>query len=136
MSTQYTINVGLGYWQLNDPGWHLPYQATCQLLDSLTPVGSLAVRMREIPSTSLSVSIAPGHFRSMAGVYVAYAGATIALPPLATVSLWLTDAGVLATGSAWPATAHVRLAIVTVGAGTIATVADARVAFGSATGTA
>jgi hypothetical protein len=136
MSTQYTINVGLGYWQLDDTNWHIPYQASMQLVDALTPVGALAVRAREIPSTSLFVAISAGHFRNAAGAYVAYGGTTVAVAASTTSYLWLTDAGVYTTGTAWPSTGHVRLAIVAAGATTLSSITDARVTLASATGTA
>jgi hypothetical protein len=132
--TQYTINVGLGYWQLDDLNWHIPFQASMQLLDSLGPIKALAVRMREIPSTSLFVSVAAGYFRNMAGTYTPFAGATIALTASTTQKIWLDNTGALITGTAWPSTGHVRLATVVVGASLISSVTDERVAFGASIG--
>ena len=127
MSTSYTTNVGLGCPATDDSGWDAPIRATISLLDSLAPIGSGGVRTREIPSSSLYVTVAPAVVRSTTGQLASYAGATIALAASSTVYLWLTDAGVLATGSTWPGGPYVPLAIVATGTVTIAGVTDARV---------
>jgi hypothetical protein len=129
MSTTFTANVGLGVPAYDDPGWDAPIRATIALLDSLAPVGALGCRAREIPSTSLYVSFAPGGFRSSTGAAVAYAGATLAVPASATTRYWLDDAATLQSGSAWPAGPYVPLASVVAGASTITSITDARLAF-------
>lgn len=132
--TQYTANVGLGWWQFGDANWHLPYQGSMQLLDALAPVGGLAVSLAETPSSSLDVRVAAGPYIQASGAVAAYAGAgPVAVAASAITYLWLTDAGALATGSAWPAgTNVVRLAAVTAGTVAVLSIADARVAFLSA----
>lgn len=131
MSTTYTTNVGLGCPSYDQAGWDAPLRDTIALLDSLAPVGALGCRAREILSTSLYVSFAPGSFRSSTGSEVGYAGATVAVPTAATTRYWLDDAGTLQSGSAWPSGPYVPLATVVAGASTITSVADARLAFGS-----
>src|SRR5437868_1602458 len=49
------------------------------------------------------------------------------MPASATTYLWLTDAGVLTTGAAFPTSPHVRLARVVAGSATITQVVDQRV---------
>ena len=104
-------------------------------LDALAPLGQLAVSLTEVPSASLNVRVGSGFFRNAAGVIITYAGtASQAIPTASTRNLWLTDAGVLTLGTAWPTagTNHVRLAIVVAGATTITSITDARLCFLSA----
>lgn len=131
MSTSYTVNAGLGCPALDDSGWNVPIQATINLLDSLAPIGSLACRFREIPSTSLFVSFAAGTFRTSTGSVGSYAGATVAAPASATTYYWLTDSGTLTTGSGWPSGPYVPLAVVVAGSSTVTSVTDARSPYGS-----
>lgn len=135
MATQFTLNVGLGYWQLNDRDWHLPYQATCQLLDRQAALGTLAVRPLENPSTSRDVRVSAGSFRKADGSLGSYAGTSgVTIPASSTRHLWLTEAGTLTLGTAWPTGHYVPLATVTTDADTVTSVVDARVAWASIDG--
>ena len=129
MSTSYTPNTKLGKPGVADRNWNLPLNANADLLDGLSPLGGLCVSPAEVPSASLNVRVARGNYQKRDGTVGSFAGAAaFAVAASQTSLLYLTDAGVLsvATGS-YPATAHVRLATVTAGAGTITTVTDDRV---------
>ena len=134
MSTTYTTRAGLAKPAANDRNWDGPVNYTTDRLEASNPVGALCVTLAEVPSASLNVVVAAGTFISSAGAYVSYAGATQAITASTTKYLYLTDAGVLTVGSAWPAggTKHVRLAVVVAGSSTITSVTDARVPFVSA----
>lgn len=135
MSTQYTAEMALPYWQLDDTDWHVQYQTTCEMV-SASALGQLAVSPADpgatapLPSTSLKVDVAAGSFRSSGGILVDYAGSTgNLLTSSSTIYLWLDDTGALTTGSAFPSsgTNFVRLAIVTTDASTVTAIEDARV---------
>jgi hypothetical protein len=111
------------------PGYASTLISALQAIDALTPVGALAVASAESPSASLNVRVAAGTFANQAGTaYVTYAGtASQAIPASSTRKLWLTNAGVLTLGAAYPSTAHVRLAQVVTGGTTVTSVTDERV---------
>ena len=74
-------------------------------------------------------------YRKADGTIVTYAGTTSqSITTGTTKYLYLTDAGSLTVGTAWPTggTNHVRLAVVVAGATTITSVTDARLCFISA----
>lgn len=124
-----TANAGLALPDLDTSRWDQVLNANFALLDGLAPVGWLAVAPAESPSTSLNVAVAPGAFRNSARALIAYAGGNVALPASATTYLWLTDAGAVATGTAWPGSGpYLPLATVATGAAAVASVADARLA--------
>ncbi len=129
-----TPNLGLNQIGTSDRQWDVPTNANLVTLDALAPIGNLAVRTAESPSATLNVNISAGSFIQAANTifdFVAVTGYAVAAS--STVYLWLTDAGVLTTGTAFPTgTAIVRLAIVTTGATTITAVKDARVTLRSA----
>lgn len=127
LSNTYTTNVGLGYPTLGDTGWAPVIVADLSLLDGLSPVGGLAVSLRETPSASLNVRVAPGAFRTPWGQTVAYAGSPArSVTASATTFLWLTAAGTLTSGVAFPGTAYIPLAIVVAGSATVSSITDAR----------
>ena len=135
MASTYTTKFGRAKPADGDTGWGTTLRGDLDQLDALAPVGALAVRPAEIPSASLNVSVAAGTFIDSTGAYVAYAGtASQAVASGSTKYLYLTDAGTLTVGAAWPGsgTKHVRLAVVVTGASTITSVTDARVPFVSA----
>jgi hypothetical protein len=116
-----------------DRTWNVAVNANCVALDSLAPVGALAVTTAEAPSATLNVNVAAGAYKSQDGTIGLFAGTTaFALPNSTTSYLYLdlTNAGALTlNGSGFPATAHVRLAIVVAGLATITSITDVRVAF-------
>ncbi len=104
------------------------------LLSSLSPLFALSVSMSDSDtqgnSTSLNVDVQAGSFIDSTGAIVAYAGVTgQAITASTTKYLYLSDAGVLVIGTAWPAAAtkHVRLAVVVAGTSTITSVTDSRI---------
>lgn len=108
------------------------WQGDMNALDGMNSVGGLCVTTHEQPSASLLVDIAAGSYVNSSGVISSYAGATSqAMTASTTTYLWLTNSGVLTTGTAWPAagTAIVPLAIVVAGATTITSITDARACF-------
>jgi hypothetical protein len=126
MATTFLPATGLGYPALGDT-YPAVIQADLTLLDGMSPLGGLFVSLHEQPSTSLNVKVAAGAFRTPWGQTVAYAGsASQAVTASATTYLWLTTAGTLTTGNAWPTTAYIPLAIVIAGASTITSITDFR----------
>lgn len=135
MATVYTSNTKLGKPTLNDTGWDVPINANADALEALSPLAALNVSLAEVPSASLNVRVAAGTYRKADGTIVTYAGtASQAITTGTTKYLYLTDAGSLTVGSAWPTggTNHVRLAVVVAGASTITSITDARLCFISA----
>ncbi|WP_165251181.1 hypothetical protein [Paludisphaera soli] len=110
--------------------WHLIVNAGIEAVEALTSLTSLHVTSHEVPSTTLSVDVAPGVYEKQDGTFGTYAGETgVAIPASSTRYLWLNSSGVLTQGAAWPSTAMIRLAVVVSGATTITSVSDARTPF-------
>ena len=136
MAIARTDQVGLTYPGLyGDRNWHVPITKLIEILDGLGPVGGLCVSAGAIGAapdldpTGLNVRVAAGTFLDATGCPVAYAGnPTYAVPDTATTRVWLTADGTLASGAAWPSTAHVRLATVVAGATDITSITDERIA--------
>jgi hypothetical protein len=133
MSNTYTPNVQLAMPASGDRTWNVALNANCSTLDALAPLGSLSVTTTEVPSASLNIRVAAGTYLNQDGTIGTFAGvASQALTISATnyVYLDLTNSGTLTVNTTgFPSTAHVRLAVVTAGAGTISSIADTRVAF-------
>ena len=135
MATTYTARAQLSKPGTGDTGWGPTIDGDLDQLDGVQAIGALAVTLHEVPSATLDVAVAAGTFISSTGAYVLFAGsASFAVTTAITNYLWLTDAGVLTKGTAWPAggTKVVRLAVVVAGASTITSIADARCPFVSA----
>jgi hypothetical protein len=113
-----------------DRNWDVTLGRDYDVLDALAAVGQLSAYATLVDGsgnpTSLSLTVSPGTFLTAAGVPASYAGGSATLAASSTVYVWLTEAAALATGSAWPATNYVPVAVVTTGAAAIAAVADAR----------
>lgn len=131
MATTYTTNARLQKPAAADRLWDVPLNANADYLDGLAAVGGLAVTSLEVPSASLSCRIAAGAYLKANGTVGSYAGGSLALPANATSYIWLTDAGVLGSGSAWPTTANLPLAQVQTGPSAVLQVADARIPYQS-----
>jgi hypothetical protein len=133
MSNTYTPNVQFAMPASGDRTWNVALNANCSTLDALAPVGSLAVTTTEAPSASLNVKVAPGTYLKQNGSIGTFAGVSSqAMTTSATNYLYLdlTNSGTLTVNTTgFPPTAHVRLAVVIAGAGTISGIADNRVAF-------
>lgn len=130
MATTYTTNVRLQKPGTADRSWDVPINANADALDAMAALGGLAVAVAEVPSASLNVRVAPGTFVNADGTIGSFAGATsVALPTSATTFLWLAPGGILAQGTGFPTTAHLRLAQVVTGATTVTQVVDQRVCF-------
>jgi hypothetical protein len=128
VATTYTPNAGLQKPATSDRNWDVPINANANMLDGMTAIGGLAVTFTEYPSATLQVSVAAGNFLHSDGTVVNYEGAsTYAIPASSTVYLWLTDDGVLSSGSAFPSTVHLRLAQVVSGSSSITQIVDERV---------
>jgi hypothetical protein len=113
-------------------GWVAYVNANWDTIAFVSAVGGLAVQPRDLDanlqSNSLYVIVSAGDYGQSAGPVANYPGsAGLAVPASATTCLWLTDAGVLTTGAAFPATVHVRLARVTTDATKVTGITDARV---------
>lgn len=137
MASSYTPNCKLAKPATNDVGWGTPVNANSDLSDAMTAFGGLCVSPHETVSVTLGVDVSPGVYVKADGTLAVYAG-TGGTPFALTLSsnnyLWLTDAGVLTSGTAWPAAGinHVRLAFCVAGATSVTSVADARVQLASA----
>ena len=100
-----------------------------QLFDAgrLGALGSLTVTTTEVPSASLNIRVAAGNYLNQDGTIGTFAGvASQALTISATNYLYLdlTNSGTLTVNTTgFPSTAHVRLAVVIAGAGTISSIA-------------
>ncbi len=128
MPTTYSSNTKLQKPATSDRDWDVPINANTDALDAMTALGGLAVTVTETPSATLQVGAAPGNFRKSDGTIVAFVGVpAYALPASAPTYLWLTDSGLLTSGAAFPATAHLRLAHAVAGPGSILQVVDERV---------
>jgi hypothetical protein len=113
-------------------GWVAYVNANWNTISFISSVGGLAVQPRDLDvnfvSNSLYVKVSAGDYGQSTGPIASYAGsAGQAVPASATTCVWLTDAGVLTTGAAFPATIHVRLARVTTDATRVTAITDARV---------
>ncbi len=128
MATTFTANALLKKPAAADRNWDVPVNANADFLDGVAAIGLLIVTPAEVPSATLNVRVTGGSYVKADGTAGAYPGAAAyALPASATTYLWLTDAGVLSASSAFPATAHVRLAHVVTGPSAVQAVTDDRV---------
>ncbi len=132
MSNTYTPNTKLAMPALGDTGWSVPVNGNAAAIDALAPVGGLAVTVREVPSASLDVVVAPGTFVLPGGLAAQFAGSTgFAVAASSTVVLYLDGANAwsLTAAASYPATPHVQLATVVSGASTISSIVDNRRCF-------
>lgn len=130
MATSYTSNSGLRKPANNDRSWDTPINENADLLDSTSAIGNLCVRTKEIPSTTLNVKVAGGSYVKQDGSIATYAGtASLAITASSTRYVYIDPAtNTAVTASAWPSTAHVRLASVGSDSTTITSVTDVRLA--------
>jgi hypothetical protein len=132
VTTTYTANIKLGKPAHADTGWDVPVNANADQLDAIAAIGGLAVTPAEVPSASLDVTITAGVYVKQDGTLATYAGVgSFALAASGTKVLYLdlTAGGALTAATAFPTTAHVRLASVVAGSSTITSITDARVAY-------
>ena len=133
MSTTYTPNVKLGQPALGDTGWSAPLNANCTTLDSLSPVGGLAVTLTELPSASLNIAVAAGTYIAQSGVPTAYAGANSTAMTASSMNyVYLNNSGTLTvntTGFPTSPILYCPLAVVVANSATLTSVTDARVCF-------
>jgi hypothetical protein len=130
VATSYTVNAGLQMPATSDRNWDVPLNANAEALDGMTAIGGLAVTTTEYPSATLQVAVSPGNFIKSDGTVVSFAGASVyVIQASSKVDLWLTDAGVVNSGSSFPTTAHLRLAQVVSGTTSIDQIIDERVPF-------
>lgn len=128
MSTSLTLNAQLQKPATADRNWDIPINANADYLDGVSAIGQLVVTPQEMPSVSLNVRVTAGTYVKADGTFGTFPGATnYLMSASSTTCLWLSDGGVLSSSSAFPSTAHVRLAQVVTTATTVQSVADARV---------
>ena len=128
MATTYTTNAKLQKPATADRNWDVTLNANADYLDGISAIGLLAVTPTEVPSATLNVRVTAGSYVSANGTVGVFPGvASYALPASTTTFLWLTDSGVLSGSSAFPTTAHVRLAHVVTGPTTVQAVVDERI---------
>jgi hypothetical protein len=128
VATSYTTNALLQKPGTADRNWDIPLNANADLLDGLTAIGGLMVTVTEVPSATLNVQVSGGNYIKADGTIGSFAGISqYSLPASTTFDLWLTDAGILTGGTAFPTTAHVRLAQVVAGATSISSINDQRI---------
>jgi hypothetical protein len=136
MASSFTTNLNLNKPADNDSGWSTSLRADLDAIDALAPVGGLAVAIAETSggvSASLNVRVSAGKFRSASGALVTYAGtSSYGITTASTIYVWLTDAGVIASGGSFPTGVNiVPLAVVVAGATTITSITDARLSSAS-----
>ncbi len=128
MATTYTPNAGLQKPSTSDRNWDVPINANADALDGITAIGALAVTTAETPSVTLQVRVSAGTYGQADGTVASFPGvAAYAVPASTTTYLWLNPAGALGSGPSFPASAHLRLAHVVAGPGSVARVVDDRV---------
>jgi len=128
VATTYTTNSRLQKPAAADRNWDVAVNANADALDAMTAIGSLSVTAAETPSASLNVRVTAGNYAKADGTLATFGGVnSIALPASTTTCLWLTDSGTPTLGTAFPTTAHVRLAQVVSGLATISQVIDQRI---------
>lgn len=131
MAITYTSNVAFEKPAKSDRYWNTSAEQWIDVLDVMPSVGGLMVSSLERPSTSLYINISSGPFRFSSGVAGEFSGSTsVSVPNNQTVVVYLDGAGNPSYGSAYPSTAHIRLATVTAAGGVITSVVDNRVVHG------
>lgn len=137
MAITRTTNLRLQKPAVADRNWGPTLNANLDALDALAPVSALAVTPLESPPTTRGLSIAAGPYLKADGTTGDYAGGTTTATASATSLVSLNPAdGSIAVGATWPATPHVRLAVVTADATKITSIADARCVLNFALGSA
>jgi hypothetical protein len=128
VATTFTANAHLQMPATSDRNWDVPINANAETLDGMTAIGGLAATTSEIPSTTLHVKVSSGNYIKSDGTIVSFAGnPAFAVPASSTVYLWLTDIGILSSGSSFPTSAHLRLAQVVSGPTSVSQVVDQRI---------
>lgn len=128
VATTFSANARLQKPATSDRNWDVPINANTDALDGMTALGGLALTATETPSTTLQVRVSPGNYIRSDGSVANFPGApAFDLPASATASLWLTGAGVLTLGSAFPASAHLRLGHAVTDPTSVVRVVDERV---------
>ena len=124
----YTDNAFLRKPATAERNWDVSLNANADAIDGMTAIGSLLVTPTELPSASLNVRITGGAYTKADGTVGVFSGVTsYGIPPSSSVSLWLTDSGVLTSGSDFPTTAHLRLAQVVTSPSTVQSLIDKRI---------
>jgi hypothetical protein len=131
LANTFTNAVQLAMPGVGDRSWSVPLNGNSQILDALNPIGDFNCTTVEVPSASLNVKTAAGQFTKTGGGIVTFAGATIAATASATSVIYLdgTASWALTVGTAYPATAHLRIATVVAGTTTITGITDNRQSF-------
>jgi hypothetical protein len=128
VATTYTTNALLQKPATTDRYWDVPLNANADFLDGVAAIGRLLVTPTEAPSASLNVRVTPGTYVTASGTVGTFPGiASHTLPASTSITLWLTDAGVLSTSAAFPTTPHVRLATVVTGPSSVQSIIDERI---------
>jgi hypothetical protein len=133
LATQRTARGPLFWSQYLDPRWDLVYAASFAGLGGVNAVGGLSVTPAalnaDLTPAGLNVRVGAGPYIKADGTAASYAGtASYAVAASTTARLWLDGSGALDSGSAWPGTAHTRLATVVAGTTDLTSVTDERVA--------
>ena len=127
MATTYTNNMGLAKPAVADRGWDAPINANVDALDATTAIGSLRAQANEQPSASLTIKVSAGRYALADGSIAVFAGGTIVCDASTSVCVWLTTAGALAKGAAFPTTPHIPICVAATGATYISAIIDAAV---------
>ncbi len=124
----YTSNLHLAKPTRSEREWDIPLNSNVDILDALTAIGSLTVTPVELPSQSLQVRVSAGNYLRTDSTIALFGGANaLAIPGNSHVLVWLTEDGLLSTGTVFPSAPHLRLASVTTNATTISSISDQRV---------
>jgi hypothetical protein len=130
VSTQYTNKLKLGYWQLNDQNWHLPFEADIVLLDGMAALTALCVTIHEDGgATSLNVDIAAGTYLKQDGTLGTVSATSKLLAASTTKVIYVDDTGTVQVATSYPSTPCIPLATVTTGSAAVTAIVDNRVAY-------
>jgi hypothetical protein len=128
MSSAYTSNLGLKKPATATRAWDVILNANMDLIDAAWTVGGpLYVTTTQRPSTSLSVTVAPGYYIAADLAVETYIGGSTTLPASTTSNVYLDSTGTLSAATSWPSSNHVRLATVVTGTSIVTSVTDARI---------
>lgn len=131
MTILYTTNIGLRKPPQNYPNWYVPLDANRDQIDALAPIGGLACRQSEFPSTTLNVRLGAGTFRKPDGTLGSVSSSTQGLTASATNYLYLNSSYAVAVSTtSFPGSgAYVPIATVLTGSTTIISVTDSRLCY-------
>ncbi len=129
MATVFEPNTKLGKPTAGDVHWGRDvWNPNADVLEGVQAIAGLMVSLHEVPSTTLTVRIAPGWYINSDGGPAFYAGSSsTSIAASSTVVLYIDFLGVLQQGAGYPSGfAYHPLATVVTGSSTVTSIADGR----------